>query len=86
MGKDKGKYGKYFFRVGTTIMTFSAFGVWGFLRVSASNYPGGNALDEIHIMERGNVTRGVLSPYVHIDVSAAQQGITRFLENPAPWR
>ncbi|KAH3755916.1 GPI mannosyltransferase [Pelomyxa schiedti] len=55
----------------------------GFFAASSSNYPGGRALTNLHYSERTDPTRDY---YVHIDVPAAQTGISRFLERSAPWR
>ncbi len=52
--RDKSKMQKMYFRAATTIISFSLFGTWGFLRVSSANYPGGVALEELHTMERCN--------------------------------
>jgi len=84
-GRENPKYGKYWFRGATTILAFTLFGTWGFLKVSQQNYPGGAALEELHNLERLNVTRGLLTPHVHIDSSAAQQGVTRFIEEQRRW-
>jgi alpha-1,6-mannosyltransferase len=50
------------------------------LHISTHNYPGGNALRELHILERE--TTGV---YVHMDSGSCQTGITRFGEIRKDW-
>jgi len=52
------------------------------LLVSSLNYPGGYALQKLHIMEEN--TRTV--PYVHIDVAAAQTGVSLYGEKIQGWR
>ena len=85
-GQNKGRWSKYFFNGAMSVMVMTVFGNIGFSRASANNYPGGEALWELHRIERFNVSRGALQPYVHIDVAAAQQGVSRFGELGPPWR
>ena len=77
--RDAGKLQKFMLRTATTVLVFSVIASYGFLNVSAKNYPGGDALEKLHTMERANVTRRGLMPHVHIDVAAAQQ--VRFPSN-----
>jgi len=84
--QDKGGWKKYYFNGALTVLVMTGFGTIGFSRAAASNYPGGEALWELHRIEAANVTRGGLQPYVHIDVAAAQQGVSRFGELGAPWK
>jgi hypothetical protein len=79
------RMGRFYFRAAVTLMAFTMFATYSFLRLSAKNYPGGEAMAHLHYLEGKNVTRG-LRPYVHIDVAAAQQGVSRFLEMPPLWR
>ena len=72
-------------RASVLLILMSAFASVGFLLVSARNYPGADALVQLQKLEAANVTNG-LEPYVHIDVPAAQQGVSRFLELPQTWR
>jgi len=83
--KDRLRSPKFFFRAAVTLVVFNVSATYGFTRVASTNYPGGDALILLHEMERHNVTAG-LRPFVHIDVPAAQQGISRFLELSSPWR
>lgn len=53
----------------------------GSLIVSSKNYPGGSALVKLQQMEPLNANMNV-----HIDVYAAQTGISRFLEASPHWR
>mmetsp|Transcript_3187 Transcript_3187/g.10739 ORF Transcript_3187/g.10739 Transcript_3187/m.10739 type:complete len:267 (+) Transcript_3187:944-1744(+) len=82
---DKLRSPKFFFRAAVTMIVLNVSATFGFTRVASKNYPGGDALILLHEMERQNVTSG-LRPFVHIDVPAAQQGISRFLEMSSPWR
>lgn len=61
--------------LGGTITTFMA---------SHKNYPGGNALKELH--KRGYVTNSTDEVWVHIDTFSAMNGVSRFCENGFPWR
>ncbi len=82
----KGRWSKYFFNGAMSVMVMTVFGNFGFSRAAANNYPGGEALWELHRIERANVSQAGLLPFVHIDVAAAQQGVSRFGELGAPWR
>jgi alpha-1,6-mannosyltransferase len=84
--QKKDRWHKYFFNGAMSVLVMTVFGNFGFSRASANNYPGGEALWELHRIERYNVSRGALQPYVHIDVAAAQQGVSRFGELGPPWR
>mmetsp|Transcript_45746 Transcript_45746/g.106727 ORF Transcript_45746/g.106727 Transcript_45746/m.106727 type:complete len:665 (-) Transcript_45746:569-2563(-) len=53
----------------------------GFLRAASLNYPGAHALLALHRLEAK-----APKPYVHIGVDAAMSGVSRFLEQPRPWR
>lgn len=51
---------------------------------SYENYPGGYALNDLHHFGRhANMT---YEQWVHIDPSAAMNGISRFSEDDFPWR
>ena len=84
--QKKDRWHKYFFNGAMSVLVMTVFGNFGFSRASANNYPGGEALWELHRIERYNVSRGALKPFVHIDVAAAQQGVSRFGEQGPPWR
>ncbi|XP_071450807.1 dol-P-Man:Man(7)GlcNAc(2)-PP-Dol alpha-1,6-mannosyltransferase, partial [Hetaerina americana] len=55
------------------------------LGMAGCNYPGGTALTHLHRIE-SDITPGLPMPYVHIDVYAAQTGVSRFLEWKPGWR
>ena len=75
-GKDKTR--GFYFRAAISLVAISGMATFGFTKASSGNYPGGEALMQLYNMEQANVTRHALRPYVHLDVAACQQGITRF--------
>ena len=80
------KWKGYIFRAGVSLVAITGFVTFGFSKASAQNYPGGEALELLHRTEHKNLTLAGLRPFVHIDVAAAQTGVSRFLEREAPWR
>eukprot|EP00002_Diphylleia_rotans_P020171 TRINITY_DN3912_c0_g1_i2.p1 TRINITY_DN3912_c0_g1~~TRINITY_DN3912_c0_g1_i2.p1 ORF type:complete len:485 (+),score=95.69 TRINITY_DN3912_c0_g1_i2:718-2172(+) len=61
---------------------------FAFIIASSHNYPGGRAMQTLHVKEGPKILSDegpLVMPYVHIDSAAAMTGISRFLEQPAPW-
>lgn len=54
------------------------------LAAASKNYPGGVALERLHALEEERGGSTFAKKNVHIDVAAAQQGITRFGEREPP--
>ncbi|XP_051144885.1 dol-P-Man:Man(7)GlcNAc(2)-PP-Dol alpha-1,6-mannosyltransferase isoform X2 [Andrographis paniculata] len=61
--------------LGCTLMIFMA---------SYENYPSGHALEALHKM--GQLENNSKEVWVHIDTFSAINGVSRFCENPEPWR
>lgn len=74
--------GRTLFLLSLIFLTFNALATAFQVQISSYNYPGGQALLELHKLEQDRGT----PVFVHIDSYAAMNGITRFLELRPDWK
>ncbi len=75
-------------KVGVTIaLVASSAASFTFFSAARDNYPGAAALAHVHGLAGARVaSRSSRALSVHIGVDAAMSGVSRFLEEPPPWR